>query len=147
MAVVFALMLLACIIGNLVGWVILQLIQQARVAAQKVRHAQIVAHLQAHPRYPFGLPIANTWSAGEFVCERCGVNGYFSMVKLEPHNVPPHMRERAGEQDEIDRERGTIDVRGLYQAPLVFQCRACGALLANGDAARIFDKPGEEGPP
>ncbi len=117
-------------------WIV---IRRARV----IRHKEIVAYLQKHPRYPFALPIVDTWAAGEFVCEKCGKNSYFSMVRLEPHQVPPELRRQAAMTSSVAAEHGHgVHSEGVFHAPLIVQCQHCRSLLANGDASCMYDSQG-----
>jgi hypothetical protein len=104
----------------------------------------LLAYLKKNPQYPFNLPIVETWTAGEFICDECGKNNYFSMLKLEPHHLPPgEMREAAAAQNtvhkDVDGMRHTKAV-GFYKAPLLLQCQHCKGLSANGEAMTRQEK-------
>lgn len=112
-------------------------LNQYRKTQQTVE--QLLSNRDLH--FPFGLPIAETWSAGEYICDKCGRNGYFSMTRVPANKLPPELRQQqeSDPQGMIHRDgRASVTHENLWYAPAVIKCQHCGTLLANGDLARAL---------
>lgn len=119
------------------GWGWLQVLRRRR------HQEGINTYLRRHQRYPFNLPIAEPWPAGEYVCEHCGANNYFSITRVEPHQLPPgRLRDESVEASVIDPETRSVSTRGVFQAPVVLKCARCLGLCANGEAAALLRPQG-----
>ena len=131
--------------GAFYGIVMLRQLQNERQNRQ--HHEAIEKLLRQHPRFPFNLPVVETMSAGEYVCDHCGTTNYFSLIRLAPEQLPPGELRDLARQDEENGPKivdmgqyRSVMPGGVYTAPLVLRCCYCHGLSANGEAMKLMKR-------
>ena len=139
---------LGCLLAHFLLW--LRHLWQLRCLHK--RHVAIIAHLKANPQYPFNLPAVETWAAGEYICEHCGRNNYFSLMKIAPQQLPPGSFRDSAEAEQVRYVsqdeggcHGVSSVGGVYAAPMVMQCQYCHGLVTNAEVAHMMQRRQQEG--
>jgi hypothetical protein len=114
-------------VAYLLGYAVFYAVGLWRLRRRRRYHDRVAALIRQHPQFPHNLTAVDSWGAGEFVCEFCGRNGFFSLLKL-----------RSGGD-------AASSISGEYAAPRILRCSHCRALLANAGSVWGRERSAEEG--
>ncbi len=77
-------------------------------------------------RFPDGLKYVETFAAGEFICEECGSNSYYSVVTMDKERLSEEMLEELLSSENFNDDR-------IIMHPNVVQCGHCDEYFYSGD--------------